>query len=116
MTTQTYYHVTHKDHVEPILSSGFEGGWGDAGFGVYFFDDLAAAEDYASKGGWDGNSVPEDLQIIEVEDDIHIEHVIPNPAWPNPEDYENVCYSQMDENEPPWGPVRRLLDPSTPEP
>ena len=42
--------------------------------------------------------------ILEIQaDPDEFDGSIPNPAWPNPEDYETVLVHRMDEDEPmPW--------------
>ncbi|NDV51521.1 hypothetical protein [Salipiger sp. PrR003] len=104
---ETYYHVTHEEDLQSILIEGFRGGHGDVGFGVYLFDDLAAAEDYIARGGWDGEGDPDDFEIIEVECP-QLESVTPEPDWPDPENYENVVFHPMFENDPDgtWEPER----------
>lgn len=102
------WHVTHKDNTDAILKDGFEANWGDDGFGVYFFDDLTAAEDYAHDGGWDGELDPDDAVILEAE----TEEAYPievNPEWPNPEDYEAVYVVFRDESDPFFKPEQVTL-------
>ena len=40
-----YYHVTERRFAPAIIKNGFKGGWGDMGFGVYFFGDLLVLDD-----------------------------------------------------------------------
>lgn len=106
----TLYHVTSRANAMAILKDGFEGGWGDAGFGTYLFDCEQTAQDYLADGGWDGE-LPDDAVIIEVEaPDSEFEAVIPDPAWPNPEDYERVRWVAMDEDDEGarWKPLRMI--------
>jgi hypothetical protein len=104
------YHVTRKANVEAILREGFEGGWGDVGYGVYVYDALGEAENYAASGGWDGEADPEDLAIIEITGAAdEVEYVIPDPHWPNPEDYNHVLFHAMEDGER-WRPDRKCLD------
>ncbi|EPX78083.1 hypothetical protein [Salipiger mucosus] len=112
----TYYHVTHEADLQSILIEGFEGGHGDVGFGVYLFDDLAAAEEYIARGGWDGTTDPEDLEIIEVTCDA-LPGVEPHPDWPDPENYAHVVFKGMNEDDPEdiWEPQRSHIFP-TPQP
>lgn len=92
------WHVTTRAAAESILEAGFEPNWGDAGLGVYFYDDYSEAEAYLGRGGWDGE-LDGELAIIEVRCAASdVEHVIPDPAWPNPEDYENVVWRPMEED------------------
>lgn len=92
----TFYHVTERDIAADILKEGFLGGWGDVGFGVYLYGNLPEALNYALKGGWDGEL--QDPVILAV-DDPHIGLVIPEPSWPNPEDYLDVHWHEMDDDE-----------------
>lgn len=48
-----FFHVTEAENVPDILASGFVAGWGDVGFGVYFYGTYESARAYARKGGWD---------------------------------------------------------------
>ena len=48
-----FFHVTEAENVPDILASGFLPGWGDVGFGVYFYGTYESARAYARKGGWD---------------------------------------------------------------
>ncbi|MCE6959227.1 hypothetical protein LAZ40_09200 [Cereibacter sphaeroides] len=107
------WHVTSPDAAAAILEEGFLGGWGDAGFGVYLFADLGAAEDYAADGGWDGSLT--EAVILEIEAELaEIDIVIPDPGWPNPEDYEHVRWHPMDPDEDEtWPPARRILPDDT---
>ena len=110
MPTQNFWHVTAAQNTQDILASGFIPGWGDAGCGVYVFDDPVAAQTYADNGGWDGHLV--DAVIIQIETDpddlIHVEI---NPQWPNPEDYEHVLWYPMDDDgDEFWQPTRSLLE------
>lgn len=113
-----YWHVTSRENAAAILEEGFLGGWGDDGFGVYLFSDLAAAEDYAGAGGWDGTLA--DIAIIEIDDeDPGIRPVEVDPAWPNPEDYEFVRIFPMEDDpgfDEFWIPERRLLEDAAPAP
>jgi hypothetical protein len=114
-----YYHVTHKENVDAIIENGLEGGWGDDGFGVYLFDDLSAAEDYAADGGWEGNLTEETTIILEIEDDG--EDIYPievQTEWPNPEDYECVVVRPMEDLEgSTWKPAYvGLIGSSMPSP
>lgn len=108
----TLYHVTSRANAMAILREGFEGGYGDAGFGVYLYNCEQAAQDYLANGGWDG-SLPDDAVILEVEaPESEIDVVIPDPAWPNPQDYEQVCWVPMDEydEDARWKPLRMIAD------
>jgi len=63
-----YYHVTTREAAEDILANGFLPGWGDVGFGVYFYGSPGSARAYAARGGWDGSLVGEHVVILMVED------------------------------------------------
>lgn len=102
------WHVTHIDNLEPIFSEGFEANWGDDGFGVYLFNDLSAAEDYAHNGGWDGSLSTSDAVILEVVTDEALPIEV-NPEWPNPEDYEAVYVVFRDESDPFFKPDQVTL-------
>ncbi|MFX4300329.1 hypothetical protein [Pseudosulfitobacter pseudonitzschiae] len=111
-----YYHVTSRENVEPILKEGLFPGWGDLGFGVYLFNDVMAALDYAGRSGWDGELVsPVVLEISASADDV--EPVIPHPDWPDPETYENVVWYPAEEADLAWHPLHiRLMEDQTPFP
>jgi len=106
------FHVTDKKNVSAIIEDGFKGGWGDAGFGVYLYDNVLAAEEYLERGGWDGEADPDDLRIIEVEVPTEdADYVQPEPTWPNPEDYAHILYHEMDQDsDDKWCPERKLLN------
>lgn len=108
---QTLYHVTSRQAAAAIANEGFHGDWGDVGFGVYLYDDLDSAAIYASSGGWDGSL--EDAVILALEaDPMEIEGIIPDPHWPNPEDYEHVQFHPMDPDDPaPWRVDLQVLEP-----
>lgn len=86
---RAFYHVTNSSNVEAILEQGLLPGWGDDGFGIYVFDDLAAAEDYAADQGWDGALAEPVILALEAYP-CEVWEVVPDPHWPNPEDYEHV--------------------------
>lgn len=90
------FHVTEAATAQIILAEGFAGGWGDAGFAVYFYDNLPDAVNYAKQGGWDG----ELERPVVLEACVPFERyqtVEPDPGWPNPEDYVNVRYVPLDD-------------------
>jgi len=92
----SYYHVTERDNLESILSKGFLGNWGDVGFGVYFFDNILSANNYAKKGGWD-KKIKE--PVILMVDDNEIEKLIPETSWDNKDDYLAIYWFEMNEDE-----------------
>ncbi|MBW3243495.1 hypothetical protein KUV57_12550 [Epibacterium sp. DP7N7-1] len=102
LSKRPYYHVTSPENASDIQSIGFLGGWGDDGFGVYLFDGLHHAADYALNGGWDGALT--EAVIIEIRvDPAELDEIHPDPGWPNPEDYADVYVHRMDEDDPlPW--------------
>jgi|AACY02.16.fsa_nt_gi hypothetical protein len=114
------FHVTERESALRILEEGFLGGWGDVGFGVYFWTDETVCRAYAKHGGWDG--LIEDPVVLVVEDpglqpinpwDIH-------PDW-DPKPYLSMLWRPMDEDDPdtPWrlAQLSLLEDPvSGPEP
>lgn len=106
-----FYHATSRTNALQILAQGFEGGWGDAGFGVYTFDRLSAAEAYIADGGWDGELVdPVILQVTA--DEAELDYIDCDPAWPNPEDYDAVRWHPMDPDVQGarWQPEIQMLD------
>jgi hypothetical protein len=107
-----FYHVTTTQVAQKILEEGFRPDWGDAGLGVYFYDNLTDAEDYLTEGGWDGRLDPSDGAIVSIiVDEMELERIIPDPEWPNPEDYETVAWRPMDDAETLWKPEEiRILD------
>lgn len=113
----TLWHATSPEAAASIDAEGFLGGWGDAGFGVYLFTEKGAAEAFLESGGWDGGLAVGGV-IVEVEvDRDEIEAVEPDPAWPNPEDYDCVAIHRMDDDEEAfWTPDRRILEGEIPCP
>lgn len=113
------YHVTSAKDAEDIIKNGFEGGWGDVGFGVYLFGKLHNALAYMDDGGWDGLLDPQSAAIISIEVEEHeIEPVTPERDWPNPEDYQDVFWHPMEDNVlAKWFPKREIVElPITPTP
>ena len=117
MSVPRTYHVTERESAVRILEEGFLGGWGDVGFGVYFWTDETVCRAYAKHGGWDG--LIEDPVVLVVEDpalqpinpwDIH-------PDW-DPKPYLSMLWRPMEEDDPdnPWRPeTLHLLDPAPPD-
>lgn len=106
------YHVTSIGNAKNIIESGFLGGFGDAGFGVYMFENLWTARDYLDAGGWDNSGDPDEMCILELEVPVgEAEYLTPDPGWPNPEDYADVIFHEMDQDdaEALWQPERKLL-------
>lgn len=96
---KTVYHVTRMENADEIMRSGFAGGWGDAGFGVYFYGQYHNANEYLSKGGWDGSLNPDSATILAVLiNESELDFVTPEPDWPNPDDYEDVLWYRMDDS------------------
>lgn len=91
------YHATERAYAQDIVANGFLGGWGDAGFGVYFYDNVHDAVAYAQAGGWDNTLV--DPVILRVDVTGAVERVVPHPAWPNPEKYEVIWVHEMDQED-----------------
>ena len=89
-----FFHVTERENVLSIQTEGFLGGWGDLGFGVYFYGSIASATDYAARGGWDGKL--EDPVILAVTDPeiSKIEAWELDPAWES-ELYEDMSWFEM---------------------
>jgi hypothetical protein len=102
LAKQPFYHVTSPENARNIQEIGFLGGWGDVGYGVYLFDGLHLAADYALKGGWDGEL--KEAVIIEIRvNPAELDEIHPDPGWSNPEDYADVLVHHMDEDDPaPW--------------
>lgn len=77
------YHVTTAEAAKDILRHGFLGGWGDIGFGVYFYGSLREASAYAQKGGWDKTLSGEHVVVLRVRDpDIRRIHPYEmDPSW-----------------------------------
>ena len=112
-----YYHATTREAAQSIVEDGFQGGWGDDGYGVYLFGTITGAAEYISKGGWDNSHTPDDMVIVMIsapEEDVSL--VIPNPAWPNPEDYADIhVYHMEDDSEHHWKHERCIIE-DTPAP
>jgi hypothetical protein len=112
----TLWHAISREAAAAIDADGFLGSWGDAGFGVYLFTDKGEAEAWLAAGGWDGSLAAGGV-LVEVETDRdEIEAVVPDPAWPNPEDYAFVVRHAMEDEEALWTPDCRILDPEIPCP
>lgn len=94
-----FYHVTERENAQDIIQNGFEGGWGDVGFGVYLYDNLSEATAYAVHGGWDQGLV--DPVILEVSTN-EVEKVEPHPDW-DADKYANMYWHEMEEDER-WSP------------
>ena len=89
--TRRVYHTSSPENAAAILREGFAPGWGDAGFGVYFYTNLDDAVEYGLRGGWDGDLIA--FAVVEADStDFPVESVEVNPEWPNPEAYETVVY------------------------
>ncbi|WP_027234427.1 hypothetical protein [Leisingera caerulea] len=110
LSKRPYYHVTSPESAENIIEIGFQGGWGDDGFGVYVYDNLPDAYAYAKSGGWDGELTRAVILELQADPD-DFDGIIPDPAWPNPEDYETVLVHRMDEDDPmPWEVDVSIID------
>jgi hypothetical protein len=98
-----YYHVTDRASADSILKNGFDGGWGDLGYGVYLWNGLDTAEDYAAKGGWD--HALKDSVILAVSDPeiVEITGADLDPNW-DPEQYVDMYWHPMDEGAGNWKP------------
>lgn len=91
------FHVTTPVGSEEILKEGFRPGWGDAGLGVYFYDNLEDAIAYGRRGGWDKSL--KEYKVIQAEvPAAELARIEVNPEWPNPEDYESVIWAPADED------------------
>lgn len=95
MLTPAYYHVTERSDAMLILEEGFQGGWGDVGFGVYTYASYAEAVKYAAKGGWDSRL--KDPVILRLEDD-GLEQVEPHGSW-KAATYEQMYWKELDEDD-----------------
>jgi hypothetical protein len=106
----SYYHVTSAAAARDILKGGFEGGWGDDGFGVYLFGTLDSALEYAQAGGWD-KSLKNPVIIEVLQGGPLVYRITVNSEWPNPEDYEDVFvfYMNADDDNARWRPPMRIL-------
>lgn len=94
-TVKTYYHATEREHASDIMQHGFIGGWGDVGFGVYFYGTIYQTRDYAAEGGWDGKL--EDPVILAVTDS-EIDHVTDlDPSW-DATRYTDMHWHPMDDH------------------
>lgn len=63
------YHVTSAKAVPLIHKHGFAPTEGDGGVGVYFWDDLAYARQYAIDGGNWGTLIRPTILAVEVDED-----------------------------------------------
>ena len=111
------FHVTERENALSILETGFLGGWGDVGFGVYFWTNETVCLAYAKHGGWDG--LMTDPVVLEV----HDPSLIPIELSDLPAGWDRDLYASMlwrpldgDDSETPWWPERMgLLDPQVAE-
>ena len=104
------WHVTSGEAARSILEGGFKGGWGDNGFGVYVFSDLAAAEAWLAKGGWDAGLVARNAAILEIDcPETELRGIDIHPDWPDPEAYHAVLMHPMCDEAEIWAPVRAIL-------
>lgn len=111
------YHVTTRENARKITAEGFTPGWGDAGLGVYFWDNLSDAEDHMADGGWEGKLDPDEAVILSAEvDDFDVEYIDPDPHWPNPEDYDTVVWRRMQSDNDRWKPEGLAILDHTPSP
>ena len=106
----TFYHVTERENVEDIITNGFMGGWGDAGFGVYLYDNFYQADEYAAKGGWDGELSHPVILHISAND---VERVpVLSSEW-DASLYDNMWWhdmeDQQDEDDPRWVPLSIIV-------
>jgi len=106
MNCQHYFHVAEAEDAKEIIRHGFLGGWGDTGFGVYFYSKLCNAKAYARHGGWD-QRLECSVVIRATVRPGDVWHIEVNPEWPNPEDYEDVYWHEMDQEaeNTPWRPL-----------
>jgi hypothetical protein len=92
------YHTTNPKSAKEIIENGFLGGWGDSGYGIYFYDNLEDAVAYGERGGWD-HSLKSFVVLETIVDSSLVSDIEPDPAWPNPEDYDTVKWIKTNENE-----------------
>lgn len=94
------FHVTSAEDGESIVRDGFLAGWGDLGYGVYFWGSLASAAAYARRGGWTGSL--EDPVVLKVCDPAirRVHETELHPSW-DPSDYEDMMWVELDEDEYP---------------
>jgi hypothetical protein len=108
--TYEYYHVTDRDSADAILREGFEGGWGDLGYGVYLWNGLDTTENYAARGGWD-HSLKNPVILAVGDPEIQeITGADLDPNW-DPGQYVDVYWHPMQEGAGNWHPksVREIL-------
>ena len=87
--SQGLFHVTDRKFVDDILEHGFLPGWGDWGFGIYFFDNIVSARAYAAGNGWDHSL--EDPVILAMKTSEAVQKA-PDPGWSDPEKYLSIWY------------------------
>jgi hypothetical protein len=115
----TLWHATTREAAAAIDADGFQGSWGEAGFGVHLFTGKWAAEAFLEAGGRDGALAAGGV-IVEVEADRdEIEAVEPDPGDPNAEDRDFAAIHRMDHDDDAevfWTPDRRILETEIPCP
>ena len=92
----TGFHITNRSVAKTILKEGFLGGWGDLGYGVYFYGTIHSARKYAASGGWDHEL--KNPVIIEV-NDPEIEKITESdldPSW-EPEKYSDMYWHPVED-------------------
>lgn len=94
-----FFHVTTPEAARAIQAEGFFGGFGDVGFGVYFFGTRASAQAYAARGGWDHSLDAAVILAVGFDTSVLVEKVTPHPEWPDPENYVDVYFVAMDEDD-----------------
>ena len=117
MSGQRAFHVTERESAALILEEGFLGGWGDVGFGVYFWTDETVCRAYAKHGGWDGLLTDPVILVVEDASLRPIEACDIHQDW-DPKPYMSMLWRPLDEDDPEtfWRPDRMdLLDPSGPQ-
>ena len=105
-----YFHVTDVDSAESIMKHGFEGGWGDLGYGVYFWGTLHSALDYADEGGWDRRVIdPVIIAVGAAPGEIQeITGADLDVAW-DPASYEDMYWHPMEEDTANWRPAHMRI-------
>jgi hypothetical protein len=106
LNPRAYYHVTDRQSAHEIMQHGFFGGYGDVGYGAYFWNNPEYAHAWGGTGSYNNNL--SDSVILEIKDHAPISAMHGfHPDWEDERDkYENMSYVPMDENndEATWRP------------
>jgi hypothetical protein len=111
MGGKVFFHVCDRHDEEGILREGFQGGWGDIGFGVYFYGSRTSAKEYASQGGWDQRLTDLVLLVVSDPEIAKICEAELHPSW-HREKYSDMYWREMnsDAEDAFWRPAHIVIE------